>query len=543
MWMSTPKHTSPLFSYDSFSSRPKRDLLPYVARHTSRHTFLQCALSKAQGPGLSVSNREPSGVVSLSRFCATASRSLRRCLLLGQRSRMNLFSNDVWSLIFQDRVNAHPKFSRHGHNRDPRAFAGSISMAHRAIKLSKLWILANRRPGRLNKLASKPPVAGMGNRASIDRIARGVLGRHQAQKAAQLSDIVDLPPVSNARQKLACHNPADTRDAHQILNGLQQFRIFLTETANLFRTAHHLLFTKFQIVEQLIELKTNAMRTLKPSQLSLHPQCPLSASRSWGKVDAFEQQQGFDPLLVSGRLAYRRVAQLGEVAQLAIDGRGHMNAFDLSTTQALRQSSTVEPVGLDSFSWSFGDHRRSRHQAPITLSRKPFIQPEACRSSLIDKGNLLIRKVLAHVIQQVLNFVVHMIRPDDSLQVSKCRRDTLFTDIQSGKHIIIIGDECFVSHLSASIAQRLLFQPLYQSTRGEDRHPSYKSRSPRLSLLMAYGLSRMVRADKLYAISYQRYATSRALHLNLFDQPGISCIALLVQLEAPRGRIARLELQ
>src|SRR5262245_27724889 len=254
MWMSSHKHTSPLFSYDSFSSRPKRDLLPYVARHTSRHTFLQCALSKAQGPGLSVSNREPSGVVSLSRFCATASRSLGRCLLLGQRSRMNLFSNDVRSLIFQDRVNAHAKFSRHGHNRDPRTFAGSISTAHRAIKLSKLWILADGRPGRLNKLASKPPVAGMGNRAPIHRIARGVFARYQAQKASQLSDIVNLTPVSNAAQKLTGHNPADARDAHQVTHRLRQFFILFAETVNLFGAAQHLLFRKFQTVEQLIEL-------------------------------------------------------------------------------------------------------------------------------------------------------------------------------------------------------------------------------------------------------------------------------------------------
>src|SRR5215510_13874387 len=262
MWMSSRKHTSPLFSYDSFSSRPKRDLLPYVARHTSRHTFLQCALSKAQGPGLSVSNREPSGVVSLSRFCATASRSLGRCLLLGQRSRMNLFSNDVWSLIFQDRVNAHTKFSCHGHNGDPRAFAGSISMAHQAIKLSKLWILADCRPGRLNKLASKPPVAGMGNRAPT----------------SQLSDIVNLTPVSNAAQKLTGHNPADARDAHQVGNRLRQFFILFAETVNLFGAAQHLLFRKFQTVEQLIELKTNAVGTLKLSQLSLNPQRPLPAA-------------------------------------------------------------------------------------------------------------------------------------------------------------------------------------------------------------------------------------------------------------------------
>ena len=96
---------------------------------------------------------------------------------------MNLFSNNVRSLIFQDRVNAHTQFSRHGHNRDPRAFAGSISTAHRAIKLSKLWILADRRPGRLNKLTSKPAVAAWVIDPRSDRIARGVLGRYQTQKA------------------------------------------------------------------------------------------------------------------------------------------------------------------------------------------------------------------------------------------------------------------------------------------------------------------------------------------------------------------------
>ncbi len=170
---------------------------------------------------------------------------------------MNLFSNDVRSLMFQYRINPCTQFSRHRHDRDPRAFAAWVSLANRTIKLSKLCVLADRRPCRLNHLASKPAVSHTGNRSSIDRITRGVLGRHQTQKATQLSDIVDLPPVSNARQKLARHNPADTRDAHQVLNGLQQFRILFTKAANLFRTAHHLLFTKFQIVEQLIELKTH----------------------------------------------------------------------------------------------------------------------------------------------------------------------------------------------------------------------------------------------------------------------------------------------
>jgi hypothetical protein len=184
-YVDVKSHTSRVlfFSYDSFASLPKRDLLPYVARHRGRHTSLQCALSKAQGPGISVSHREPSGVVSLSRFCATSSRSLGRCLLLGQRSRMNWFSNNVRALVFQDRMNPHSQFARYCHYGDPRTFAAPISLANQTIKLSKLCILADRRPGRLNQFASKPPVSDTGNGASIDLIARGVLASRLLKNA------------------------------------------------------------------------------------------------------------------------------------------------------------------------------------------------------------------------------------------------------------------------------------------------------------------------------------------------------------------------
>ena len=363
---------------------------------------------------------------------------------------MNLFSNNVRSLFFQHRINPRTQFSRHCHNGDAGAFAAGVSPANRAIKLSKLCILADRRPGRLNQLASKPSVAKAGNRAPIYPISRGVLGWHQAQKASQLPDIVDFTPVSNARQKLASHNPADPRDAHQVGNGLRQFGIFFTEPANLFGTAQHLLFSKLQTVEQLIKLKTYATRARKLSQLSLHPQCPLAAGSSRGKVDAFEQQQGFDPLLVSGCLASHRVAQLRQVTKLAIYRRGNMNAFELSPAQTLGQSSAVKPVGLHSVSWSSGDHRWSGDHAAITVSRKPIIQPVPRRSSLIDKGNPLIGKVLAHVIEQVLHTVRHLQRSDKSMVTRKSRRDTLFTYIQSGKHIILLGYEPRVSQQPAS---------------------------------------------------------------------------------------------
>src|SRR5262245_7534653 len=90
MSMSSPLHTRPLFSfflYDVCTSRPKRDLLLFVARHVAVTLTRNAPLFRAQSPGISVSSIEPSGVC-LSRFCLSSSRSLGRCLLLGQRSRM-----------------------------------------------------------------------------------------------------------------------------------------------------------------------------------------------------------------------------------------------------------------------------------------------------------------------------------------------------------------------------------------------------------------------------------------------------------------------
>src|SRR6185295_934068 len=121
--------------------------------------------------------------------------------------------------------------------------------------------------------------------------------------------------------------------------------------------------------------------------------------------------------------------------------------FELSSSQTFRQPSTVEPVGLHSLSWSSGNHRWSGDQAPITLSHKPIIQPVPRRSSLIDKGNLLIPNVLAHMIQQVIHAIRHVQRPDESLRTAKSCRDTLFVHIQSGKHIIFPGYKRLVFHL------------------------------------------------------------------------------------------------
>ena len=69
--------------------------------------------------------------------------------------------------------------------------------------------------------------------------------------------------------------------------------------------------------------------------------------------------------------------------------------------------STVKPVGLHSLSWRLGNHRRRGHQARVALGHYSIIQSIPRRSSFVAKGYLLIGKVFANVVKQMLYAVRH----------------------------------------------------------------------------------------------------------------------------------------
>src|SRR6266498_3671706 len=215
MWMSSRLHTRPLFSFflhDFSTSRPKRDLLIFVARHTAVTLTRNAPLFRALSPGISVSRVEPSGVF-LSRFSESSSRSLGRCLLLGQRSRMNLFSHLIRSLFHQDHRNPHTQLARDRHNGDSGSDLARVFAANRAEKLPQLTILSDRRPGPLDEFASQPFISSASDRPPINSLPGGVLGGHQSQKASQLTDVLQLSPVADACQELAgfIHDAAATQ--------------------------------------------------------------------------------------------------------------------------------------------------------------------------------------------------------------------------------------------------------------------------------------------------------------------------------------------
>jgi hypothetical protein len=166
--------------------RPKRDLLLCVARQFAVTLSWHAPHTKAQGPGFSVSATEPSGVF-FSRFCQSSSRSLGRCLLLGQRSRLNLLSDLIRPLFHQHHRDSHTEFSRHRNDGHSGSQVARVGLTHRAEKFPELPVLADRRPGSLDELTSKPIVSTVGNRSAIGSISGRVLRRHWVTGSARQS--------------------------------------------------------------------------------------------------------------------------------------------------------------------------------------------------------------------------------------------------------------------------------------------------------------------------------------------------------------------
>src|SRR5215467_14502315 len=348
---------------------------------------------------------------------------------------------------------------------------------HAAKEFSQFAVLADRRPRSLDKLTSQSSIAGVGNRAPLGSLPGRVLGGNQTQKSRQLADVFDLAPVPHAGQKLAGHDPADPGKCFQILDTLRQFRVGLAKAADLSGRLKDLLLIKLQTVEQPIELKAHGARTGKFPQFLFDQERPLAAGRSWGKLQSFHEQQRFNALFHSHHLADQGIAQLGQMAQLPIQGSWNMDAFELSATKILRDPSTIEPIGLHSLSWGFGNHRRRSDQARVSLGLQPIIQCVARGSSLVGKRHLLIGIVLTNVVHKMFDLVRHVQRLKKSLVIGKRYRDTFLVHIESCKHIVVTRDERLGSHRSASLVQWLNFRPLYfvLSARGEPRQPSYRS--------------------------------------------------------------------
>src|SRR5262245_50852003 len=203
----------------------------------------------------------------------------------------------------------YPELTPDLYNGDSGSNLARVFATNRAENLPQLTVLSDRRPRRLDEFASQPFISSTGDRSPINSLPGGVLGGHQAQKATQLAYVVKLSPIADAGQELAGRNPADAGKRHQILDTLRQLGILAAETTDLGDRLKNLLLVKLQTVKQLIQLKAHRPRAGKLSQFILHQERPLTARRSGRKLDPFEEQQRFNPLLHPRQLADQHIPQ------------------------------------------------------------------------------------------------------------------------------------------------------------------------------------------------------------------------------------------
>ena len=183
--------------------------------------------------------------------------------------------------------------------------------AYRTEEIPEFPILTDRRPGGLDELTSKPPVSRVGDRSSIGSLSGRVLGRHQAEKPCQLTDIFKLSPIPDASHKLTGHNPADPGESSSnIPMHLGQLRHRFAQKRRISLVAFRTCFSEnSKTVEQLVKLRKRTVLEHSSFLLVLDHERPLSAGGCRGKLDPFEEQQRFDALLHAHHLAHKRIAQ------------------------------------------------------------------------------------------------------------------------------------------------------------------------------------------------------------------------------------------
>src|SRR5687768_4557552 len=378
---------------------------------------------------------------------------------------MNFLSHHIGSLLFEHRIDSGGELSCHRHNGFTRRPIARMALENRAVKLSKLRVLTDGRPGRLDQLAPQSSISGARDLTASNSLPAGVFAGSQADKARQLADVADLFRIADSSQKMAGHDLSNPRYAFQMRHHLAKLAVLFVEAADLFDRLKRLLLRVLQALQQPVKLKAHRSRAGKFFKLALDQKRPLTAGRSRRKFHPLEQQQPLDPKLHCHHVLHKGISKLGEVAQLAIGLRGNMHALQLPASQMRRELLTVEPVGLYSLTRYFRNHRRSRHHARVTFGRQLIIQAPSGGTCFIGKRDLLSPKMFAYVTQKMLCSVGHTERLQHPFMIHKGDRDALLIDIQTAEDIKLTRNKVLLFHPSASSVQRSISQPLYSSER------------------------------------------------------------------------------
>ena len=170
---------------------------------------------------------------------------------------MNYFSHHIRSLLFEDRIDSSGEFSCHRHDSFPRCPIAWMALIDRAVKLSKLAILADGRPRGLDQFTAKPAIAAARDVTARNSFPGGMFGGRQPDKPRQLAHVAHLLRITDSGQKMAGDDLTNPRDTFQMGHRLAKLRVLLVEAADLFDRLKGLLLRGFQTLQQPIQFKTH----------------------------------------------------------------------------------------------------------------------------------------------------------------------------------------------------------------------------------------------------------------------------------------------
>ena len=113
---------------------------------------------------------------------------------------MNFFSHYIRSSLFEHRIDSGGQLSCHRDN----GFSGrpipGVALGDRAVELSKLGVLTDGRPGRLNQLAPQPAISGVSDAPAGNSLPSGVFAGSQTDESTELAHVGDLVRVAQDRK-------------------------------------------------------------------------------------------------------------------------------------------------------------------------------------------------------------------------------------------------------------------------------------------------------------------------------------------------------
>ena len=97
----------------------------------------------------------------------------------------------------------------------------------------------------------------------------------------------------------------------------------------------------------------------------------------------------------------------------------HWLPGELAVTKILRNASAVEPIGLHSLSWRFGDHPGRAEQARVVLRDQALVTVHNPQVHPHKASNFLNALVFANIVHKMIDLLRYEYRVRQSLMVEK----------------------------------------------------------------------------------------------------------------------------